>query len=195
MSSIADFRRLLYTVGMGRRRKEIDETQTEEVSAQRRTLTIRLDDDGRLDTSSMRQQTLDSLKAALQDSNLFHGEAENETVAQFELKRTLYAQIVPALYAVLGSLESLVVARQIGMSYDDARRIFSYTDSDIALLQDPTATVLAKRMPEGFGWAEETTLILTLVSVHQQKLALLQEWKARNAKRVVNIEDNASKAQ
>lgn len=158
------------------------------VSSPKRTLTIRLDDNGKLDASSMRDQTLETLRQAIQGSAILRGEeADQAAIAEFEVKKAVYAQVVPALYAVLGSAEALIVSNRSKIPYEEARKVFFYSESDIAKLSEPTAIVLAKRMPEGFGWAEEVALALTLVQIHQEKLIALKETRARLDKKLVDI--------
>ncbi len=156
-------------------------------STSRKVIAIRLTDDGKVDLDGMRKATIDSLKHALKGSALFKSddEAENELA----LKKAVYAQVVPALYGVLGAAEALVVSKRMQLPYNDVRSVMEYTESDISVLSDPTATVLAKRMPEGFGWTEEVTLALTLVSIHQQKMIALEELKARTTKKLVDIDN------
>jgi len=72
-------------------------------------------------------------------------------------------------------MEAFIASRAAKCSFREASEPFSYKDADVALLLEPTAAVLAKRMPEGTQWAEEMTLALYLVAVHQQKVAAFVE--------------------
>ena len=163
-----------------------------ESPASRKVIAVRLTDDGKVDLDGMRKQTIESLKHALKGSELF--KSEEEAGNELELKKAVYSQVVPAIYGVLGAAETLLVSKRMQLPYNDVHLVMGYTETEIAVLCDPTATVLAKRMPEGFGWTEEVTLALTLVSIHQQKMIALQELKARSSKKLVDIDNKQSAA-
>lgn len=176
---------------MARRRKieeEVVQDAVAESPSARKVIAIRLNEDGKVDLASMRTATREALRVALEGSDLTPDQdAANAHAASLEARKAVYAQVVPALYAVFGAAESLIVAKKTELPYSEVREVMTYSDAEIGLLLDPTATVLAKRMPDGFGWTEEVTLVLILVSIHQQKVSMLQEVKARNEKRLVDI--------
>jgi hypothetical protein len=171
---------------MARRRKVVEE-EPDQIAPTRRTLSIRLDEEGKIDLSGMRSQTVESLKEAVSGSSLFDSESEDQAVNEFETKKTVYAQVVPALLGVIGAAESIIVAQNMKLPYDEVRGIMGYSEEEVALLTEPASIVLAKRMPDGFGWTEEVTLALLLVQVHQIKMVALNELKARSEKKVVDI--------
>jgi len=141
----------------------------------RRQLVLKLTADGKLDVDSMRPQTRETLKSALKDTPLF------EKPLDLKERKDLYLPLVGPIYSLLGALETWIVARQTKLPYDEVRSVMSYSDVDIALLADPTATVMAKRLPSDFAWAEESSLVLTLLAVHQQKFAMLAELKSKHS--------------
>jgi hypothetical protein len=171
---------------MARRRKAIEE-EPEQLASTRRTLSIRLDDEGKIDLASMRSQTVESLKEAIEGSSLFDSGSEDQAVNEFETKKAVYSQVVPALLGVIGAAESIVVAQNMKLPYDEVRGIMGYSEEEVALLTEPASIVLSKRMPEGFGWTEEVTLALLLLQIHQVKMVMLSELKARSERKIVDI--------
>lgn len=168
------------------RRRPVEEVQ-DEVTSAKKSLVLRLTEDGKVDVESMRPQTVEALKAALAGTSILAGESDDELVNAFETKKAVYAQVVPPIFGLIGGINSLFFAKRLKLPYDDVQKVMGYTEEEIAMLTDPAATVLAKRMPDTFGWTEEVTLLLVGMQIQQQKMQALQELQARSAKKVVDI--------
>jgi len=155
----------------------------------RKRISVPLDDSGKLDVASMRPGTVDSLRRALDGSSLFSEPSVD--AATIEAKKLAFMPMVAPAYKLLGSLESWLAAKRTKLPYHDVEAIMGYSELEIEALTPATAIVLAKRLPEGFGWAEEMALAMLLVSFHQEKLLALQELQARASKKIVNIQDTS----
>ena len=155
-------------------------TENATTSSLKKRISVPLTEDGKVDLASMRPTTQASLKAALAGVGLSSGTSDpGEAKERLETRKANYEIVVGPIYAVLGALESLIAAQRLKLPYDEAHAILQYSEADVAILTDPTATVLAKRLPESFAWAEETALALILLSIHQEKMALLKDASER----------------
>lgn len=130
-------------------------------------LSVRLLEDGSIDTEHMRGSTMQRLKSAVGKSNIIASPAEQQAG---------FAILVPPAYRLLGAIESLVASRVTGIPREQVVPIYTYTDQEISALTDPTASVLVKY---GGDWTsehlEELTLLLTFLAIQQERIARLHE--------------------
>lgn len=130
-------------------------------------IAVRLDSGGKIDSDHMRGETLKRLKEAVQKSDLIETQEE---------KSAVYAMLIPAVYKVVGGLEALLAAYLLKVPRQDAAEVFAYTDAEIAVLQQPTANVLAKYSGTWMlDHGDELALAFHLMAIHQLKLEALKE--------------------
>jgi hypothetical protein len=139
----------------------------------RRGIFIPFDDSGRVDKTRLKDP--EKAKAAARE---LVGTAEEQAAdrqAKVDAMRPLVYPIVSILFAV----EAQLVKRSI---QDETLRkrvadLWSVGPDDLAVLESPTAEVLAKHSGAMGQWKEEIHLVLALMLVHQKKLATLKEYK------------------
>lgn len=86
-----------------------------------------------------------------------------------------FLPLVPALYRVLGSLEALIAHKVTGQPFEVAQRCFEYSPPELAILEAPTAAVLAKHAPKIASFSSELTLALLLMQVNLDKVRRFKE--------------------
>ena len=104
-------------------------------------------------------------------------QVETGEVASDETARAAFALLIPALYSVIGKVEAWFASRATGFPMSVTTTVFEYTPEEIAILQDPTATVLAKYAGGLTKFSDELTLAFILLSVNEAKFRKLQEAK------------------
>ena len=147
--------------------KESASPRVRRVKGTSSVIAVRLDQAGKIDIDHMRGETLKRLKEAVNKSNLIETKEEKEAV---------YAMLVPAIYKVAGGIEALAASRFLKVSRSDAQQVFGYTEEEIAVLQQPTANVLAKYSGEWLtSNGDLLALVFHLAAIHQMKLEHLKE--------------------
>lgn len=105
-----------------------------------------------------------------------HPVESGESEETKETRRESFAILIPPIYHVLGGLEALLASVLMKAPRTDCAEVLSYSEAEIELLTVPTSAVLAKYSGSYMdNHLEEFALILHLASIHQTKLALLQE--------------------
>jgi len=162
---------------MAKRRKFEDvneqpmlEGAEQEAAAPAARLTVPLTADGSIDLDRMRAGTREKLLKAVQ--GIQPQAAEDRAAAAQAL-----SMVVPAVYALLGGLESLIAAKAAGLPGAEAAAIMRYTEAEVEVLRQPTAEVLAKHAGAIGEYQAEVTLALHLLAIHQHKINLLMERK------------------
>ena len=94
-----------------------------------------------------------------------------------ELVTVLLGAAIAKLYSMLGRIESWIVVRATGLSWDQVSPIILYTDEEISELVPPTCKVIAKYAGSLTQYAELLELGLTLAKVHAAKIQAIVELK------------------
>ena len=144
------------------------------------SITIRLDENGRIDVSGMREKTTARLKAAL--------EATPELAPGFGEIRLDGSSVpdfmVNAVYQLIGGIEQWAFARKYG---PEIAQTMAYRPQDIAILSEPTKAVLAKYLPKLGKYQEETALVMALASIHIGKVQAMNDMLAAQEARRATV--------
>jgi hypothetical protein len=138
------------------------------------TITIRLDQSGRVDVSGMRPKTTAKLKEAISRTpEMLPNSGSVEDVPDY---------LVALPHQLIARLEIGMASKNVPM--DVAQQIFSYTPADHAVLSGPTKAVLIKYLPLLGKYQDLSGLIAAMFVVHSQKVAALQKYQQEVAERV-----------
>lgn len=96
-----------------------------------------------------------------------------------------FKQLVPFLWGTVSTLTTWAAMRRLTNGESDplAHRIAqvcAYTPAELEVLEGPTAAMLAKYAPTGGKWAVEISFATCVLTVHMQKMMILQTELARS---------------
>jgi len=123
--------------------------ETVEPKKDRFQISFDLKEDGSPDFESMQGRTKDRIKEFLANEKVraeFGPKTADAPAVQIQI---ITPAMVAGLYGMLGAIEGMMFPWFFkGMNPVLARQVFTYTEKEVALLNDPTARVLNKYLPE-----------------------------------------------
>lgn len=129
---------------------------------------LTLKEDGSIDLDSMRDSTQAKLKEALGKTPAFKQEKAPTPDVVVEV---FHPEMVKGLYSLLGSIESMMAQKYGKISPDVARKVFAYTDPEIAALKGPTVRIMNKYAADWMiKYQDEITLFSLLGSMTVAKV-------------------------
>jgi hypothetical protein len=139
-------------------------------------LSLILDDDGKIDTSSMRSATRERLTAALADQSLFSrlGMSGNGSMHQPVNDSLFDANVCAILYGAAGSIMAAIAVKS-GYPVDQVVAVVPFTPAEIETLAPLTGKVLDKWIPVSGKYKDEAMLGLALFGIVNAKLAQLKK--------------------
>jgi hypothetical protein len=145
-------------------------------AAEVKRLSLILDDDGKIDTSSMRSATRERLTAALADQSLFSrlGMSGNGSMHQPVNDSLFDANVCAILYGAAGSIMAAIAVKS-GYPVDQVVAVVPFTPAEIETLAPLTGKVLDKWIPVSGKYKDEAMLGLALFGIVNAKLAQLKK--------------------
>lgn len=139
----------------------------------RASLTIKLNPDGSPDFGSMRESTRAKFYEALGKMGPLPGAPARAAAVDLPP-----AMMVP-LIGILGSIETLIATRALGVPAPIARQVVPFSAQETEMLAAPLAAVVSKYIPADVArYQEEVNLALLLVQIHSEKWAMIQQLRA-----------------
>lgn len=145
-------------------------------AAEVKRLSLILDDDGKIDTSSMRSATRERLTAALADQSLFSRlgmNAGNGSMHQPVNDSLFDANVCAILYGAAGSIMAAIAVKS-GYPADQVLAVVPFTPAEVETLAPLTGKVLDKWIPVSGKYKDEAMLGLALFGIVNAKLAQLK---------------------
>lgn len=141
------------------------------------TITIRIDESGRIDTSAMRDKTTARLRQALQATpEVMPGFGETPALSGHDVPDFM----VTAVFQLLGGIKVWAYSQKYPA---DIAQYAAYGPLDIAVVSDPAKAVLAKYLPKLGRFQEETALVMALASVEMGKIRAMNAMLAERQER------------
>jgi hypothetical protein len=142
----------------------------EEKSASRVSINWYVTEDGKIDTSRMRESMKQRIREVLPELSSEFGEKEQAQAA--EAIEVIPEAWVSTFYDVFGSFEALVFGKLLKVDQDIASRIFSYSEAEKEKLVPPTARIINKYAPDWLlRYKDEIALGMLIVMMTSAKIA------------------------
>jgi hypothetical protein len=172
-------------------RETKEATKPAETRAKERfQLSFDLNEDGTPDLAAMRQSTKERVQAFFSDpamAKVFGAKAPAQPEVQI-----FHPSMVAGLYAMLGSIEAMAVARLTKIPEPICKQVFTYTPPEVEALTGPTVRVLNKYVADWMiKYQDEIALITLLGSLTITKVNAAMTLAKMQA---ANIPPNGSQA-
>jgi hypothetical protein len=139
---------------------------------------VKLGVDGKADVSAMKPEQVSKLREAISGTSLLSSEDKKREAELKKSRIESYKPLVTPIYKLVGSLEALMMAKARKCSIEQAK-LFHYSDSEIEMLEGPTAAVLEKHCGTAEKYIEEVTLLIFLSSIWHEKAIAFNEAVAK----------------
>lgn len=155
---------------------------------------IRLGQDGKADISNMSPEQVDKIRSAVAGTSLLSQDEKKAIEEAKKAKIAAYKPLVVPLIKMLGHIEAQLVQRTRKCT-DQQAELFLYTDSEVSVLQEPFAAVVAKHSGRLERFQEETTLALYMLQTFHAKTVMLNKAMAEQQTKVEKVEEKRTQVE